>query len=77
MPEDVSETTRFLIDSWGLDGHSHSYMDLQTAAALYLECSEKFPGDAWQRKYPLLYYFNVEDYLLDTHDARFVFWFDN
>ena len=41
VPEDVSDTAKFHIDEWGVDGHSHSYMDLEPALDLFFETSRQ------------------------------------
>lgn len=78
VPDDLSETARALIEHDGPDGHSHSWISLRHAAAIFAETEpwldsedEEFFG----RKYPLSFFFDIEDEEAD--DCRLVFWFDN
>ena len=81
IPEDASETARYLIEEDGEDGHSHSYMDLEKAAQICLQSDKDFPGfkaDSFAEKYPVSHYFSVDnDVAVRNGEYRLVFWFDN
>ena len=74
IPEDVSETARYNIESdWDGEGfetcHSHSYMSLEEACEIFNET-------AYERtEYPSLLFFNQDPE--EVEKARLVFWFDN
>ena len=74
LPDDASDTALTLADDWGADGHSHSWLPLDEAAALYL--ATEFNPSEFVQKYPASEFFGVErpD---DTDEYRLVFWFDN
>ena len=76
IPIDVSESTQWHIDHWAQDGHSHSYMPLEEAVALY-----KFLHPDIEKKYTDLYWylFGLEGPADDSRDTKFrvVFWFDS
>jgi len=72
VPKDVSDTAKFHIDRWGVDGHSHSYLPLKKAAEIFDETGTLDEFDA------LYDYFDIElreDESIDNY--RLVFWFDN
>jgi len=73
IPNDVSITTRYDIDNWGIDGHSHSYLPLERAANIFLHSGEE-PSD-YEKKHPESAFFDYEEE--DVQKARLVFWFDN
>lgn len=80
VPDDASQTTRFLVKDWGSDGHSHSWLPLTEAAAQWNV--QRYPAEApldpnsYQAKFPAAYWFGVDDdEELDSY--RVVFWFDN
>ena len=73
LPEDVSVGTKDLSDTWGPDGHSHSWIPLWDFCRLYEKCGGKHPEadfetacEVWSNSKPEKY----EPY-------RVVFWFDN
>lgn len=78
VPEDASETTKYLVDYWGSDGHSHSWMSLVDAMSVFVATEpwhDSEGDDYYGRKYPASFFFEVEDDKLDCY--RIVFWFDN
>ena len=76
LPENISETTKYLIDMWGGDGHSHSYLPVTEAAAIFLRTSSGLKDDSvFGYRYPASHFFGVEDE--DEENFRIVFWFDN
>src|SRR5262245_45786506 len=76
VPDDISETTDFLIRDWDGDGHSHSWLMLSDAVPIFLETAWPDPEpDSFTAKYPASYFFGVESEKLD--DYRLIFWFDN
>ena len=82
IPADVSESTKLYINEWGCDGHSHSYLDLREAAVVFLKTDYSFDRhniNGHEQKYPISYYFGIEDEELDEElsEYRLVFWFDN
>lgn len=74
LPDDLSETGQYLVEFWGADGHSHSWLAVTDAAAVFLETEDE-TLDEWAIKNPTVYYFDVEPG--DADDHRIVFWFDN
>jgi hypothetical protein len=72
LPDDASETARFLCSEWGGDAHSHSYMPLAKAAIIFGATSEH-SGE----KIPSNYFFGVPVSSLGEREYRIVFWFDN
>ena len=87
LPFDISDLTRFDLDLWDCDAHSHSWLNAEEIAILQ---------DWWEEKYGHSYFAWPElqwGYLFgDTwgsffqypenrpgrlEDVRFVFWFDN
>lgn len=81
VPADASETANYLIDEYGSDGHSHSYMDLAKASAICLQSDKDAPGykiSEYAEKYPESYYFGIDDEEgVKRGQYRVVFWFDN
>jgi len=77
VPEDLSETTRFLIEQYGNDGHSHSWLGIEEAIAIFKE-TEWNPErlSKFNREYPDYFYFGLEREI-DKGPHRLVFWFDN
>ena len=78
IPYDVSETTRYLIGGWGVDGHSHSWLPVADAARIFLETNwwgEPAKPDDYASKYPEAFFFGVDSE--DAPPSRIVFWFDN
>jgi hypothetical protein len=78
IPSDASETTAFLIADDGDDGHSHSWLPLDEAAAIFGRTEpwpDGVPEDGWPRAYPASLFFGVESESIAEH--RLVFWFDN
>lgn len=78
VPPDISDTSKLLIDQWGGDGHSHSWLPLSEAIAIFAS-TEYWPenvkeGD-WPRADPASLFFDVESDKVEEH--RLVFWFDN
>lgn len=90
LPDDISETTQWEADRWGVDGRSHSYLR-----------SDELPGlRQWAKDYGLKgkhgsgcwfddtfgflcgntfdgFVTHPENSPPDLEDVRFVFWFDN
>ncbi len=84
FPDDASETACMLRDDWGRDGHSHSWLPIAEAAAIFAATQwwapnqkpDAFPSKEWVEKYPSCHYFDV-DSVPDGNEYRLVFWFDN
>jgi len=74
MPADASDTAKYDSEHFGPNGHSHSYMDIEQAAKIFLETMDS-PYD-WQIEEPVRGFFNIEPEHHDG-DIRLVFWFDN
>lgn len=74
LPEDVSVLSQARSDHYGSDGHSHSWLPVREAAAIFL-ASEYGEPDDYAKKYPTAHFFGVEPE--DADDYRIVFWFDN
>ena len=73
LPADISETAKYLADADGLDGHSHSWMMVEEALPLFVECAPDLTEFA--RGYPADWFFGLD--AKDVADSRIVFWFDN
>lgn len=73
VPDDASDLARLQIEEWGSDGHSHSWLPLKDAAAIFLSTERNLDDHA--RKYPTEHFFNVDPASADSY--RLVFWFDN
>jgi len=70
IPEDVSETTKYHIDEWGNDGHSHSYLSLEEAVHIFVGGKEARRNHLWK-------YFDIYLEPDEIGQFRLVFWFDN
>jgi hypothetical protein len=83
VPEDASETTRYLVDQWSGDGHSHSWEYLRDATRVFLDTQWGPEGREISEsivKYPESYFFNVDCSQgsgENADDYRVIFWFDN
>lgn len=75
LPFDASDTVALLSREWGGDGHSHSWVTLAEAVAIWLR-TEHGELDDIAKKYPESYFFGV-DSQNDGDEYRVVFWFDN
>lgn len=79
VPEDASDTARFFIEKWNCDGHSHSWLPLDTAAGVWAATERNELSD-FAKQYPDSHYFNVdcsEGSGNEMGDYRVIFWFDN
>lgn len=78
MPDDASDTAALLARDWGDDGHSHSWLPIAEAAAIYLATDSRDDPHGLRQKYPMWDYFEIsaED-PEEWPDHRLVFWFDN
>lgn len=93
LPADMSKMTDFLADSWGSDGHSHSWLTAQEIAEL-ADWGKKNLGpgrrsgfSAWDMEWDWGSYLLGNSYSgfvrypndrpKGIEDVRFVFWFDN
>lgn len=74
LPDDASDTALTFADDWGSDGHSHSWLPLDEAAAIYL--ATEFNPSNFAQQYPASEFFGV-DRPDDEDEYRLVFWFDN
>ena len=74
LPDNISETTRYFVDFYGGDGHSHSWLPAAEAAKIFLDTEWSVEPDDMLKKYPAEEYFSIDDGL-DEH--RIVFWFDS
>ena len=73
LPSDVSETAKYDIEQLGTDGHSHSYMSIREASAIFLDTT--YQPRNFAKEYPESEYFDVE--IEDIDNFRLIFWFDN
>lgn len=69
VPKDVSLGTKFHIDIYGTDGHSHSYISMEEACKVFVETNYE------PVSHPTSYFFGLEDE--DIKDCRLVYFFDN
>ena len=78
VPIDASQTARYLIDYYGVNGHSHSWLPLDEATRIWKGTAGEL-GD-FENKYPESYFFGVdvsEGSEPSIDDYRVVFWFDS
>jgi hypothetical protein len=82
IPEDASEEYKKLCESWGVDGHSHSYLTLQEMEEFFdkrhewTEVNQSFISlvDRLRNRLKEHYPYDYSDH---TEDIRIVFFFDN
>lgn len=75
LPDDVSETSRFLFEL--LDRHTPSWLPLSEAAEIFA-ATERHELNDFDRKYSMYHYFNIEPETDGpAEDHRLVFWFDS
>lgn len=78
LPEDVSSEVKRASDAYGIDGHSHSWVNLHTLKLHLMENlinpSEHFPWYQESLQEIVRLFDNFKD---DEEEFRFVFWFDN
>lgn len=72
LPNDLSESGRLYADEWEGDAHSHSFLGVKEAAAIFLATAYEL--DNYAKSYPCIHFFEIED---DEDEHRLVFWFDN
>jgi len=78
LPDDVSDSVQMHSNDWNTDGHSHSYMPISEAIALYKFIHSEAPKyDDW-----VYHLFGeeteiIEEYRGGIKSYRVVFWFDN
>ena len=88
LPDDITFMTRFYAEEvWGVDGHSHSWINSDEIAEYEAFLDRKgwlFPEDQFSPITGYLFgnYWGPfkeypHDYPDDLEDVRFVFWFDN
>lgn len=84
IPADATEMTRFNCEHWGVDGHSHSWLNSQEIFALrtwWDQQGREHFSDTWDRWLFGNRYSSFEEYPADrpagVEDVRFIFWFDN
>ena len=76
LPPDISESTKLYADEWKADGHSHSFLELNEAAKIFLDNEWPAKGISdYAKKYPSEHYFSIHE--AKPGEYRLVFWFDN
>lgn len=75
LPDDISDSTRLLVDDCGNDFHSHSWLPIKEAAQIFLETDYE-PSD-YDRKYPEGSYFCFDKDEYNEAEVRLIFCFDN
>lgn len=78
IPPDASDTTLYLIEDYGCDCHSHSWLPMKEAAKVWKQTQNNM--DDYGSKYPESYFFGIdtsEGSRYKSDDYRIVFWFDN
>ena len=81
LPDDISTSAEMAAANWDSDGHSHSWIDLKEAMALWKIAN----AHRTDMNSPRLYYkvFSVDDWHMNGEEGyeqreyRMVFWFDN
>lgn len=86
LPPDMADYTLYLVNEYGDDGHSHSWLTLSEALE-HCIASERdvenvvFNENDARKKNPLQYYFGIDIETYDDRDSidnyRLIFWFDN
>ena len=78
VPDDISVLAKSIVDEYGNDGHSHSWLPLVDATKIFMATNfrpgfepDELPWCEW----PTNYFFNVDDTEANHH--RLVFFFDN
>lgn len=71
FPEDASEEISYANQSYGSDGHSHSWLTLRELEEYKWDCSDEYEGKFHAKTIPELRKFGAPD------DVRIVFFFDN
>ena len=76
LPVNVSESVKYLTD--GLDYHSHSWLNLKIAAAIFLATAHEELTE-YKQKHPEDHFFGVDigPAYGDAADYRVIFCFDN
>lgn len=72
LPDDLSQTARYMVEQWGGDAHSHSWLPIREVTDLLNRHLGMDRGAD--------HYFNLEwvgDYGATLDNHRLVFWFDN
>jgi hypothetical protein len=81
LPNDVSESTRFAVEKWGPDGHSHSWLPLKDAVKIFFDTEyDENKKEGYVKNSPEYYFFGVDRVTEDPEELdqyRVVFWFDN
>lgn len=78
LPDFPSDTTALLLEEYGQDAHSVSWLPIDEAAQIFSQTQGVLKDDDFALRYPESYFFGV-----DTSDHsswgeyRIVFWFDN
>lgn len=78
IPADASDTTAYLVEDYGSDGHGHSWLPMKEASEVWKRTAGQL--DEIESKYPDSYFFGVdtsEGSNNNSDDYRIVFWFDN
>lgn len=74
VPKDASDLTKLKVKQWGVDGHSHSYVDLKYFVHVYMQSTDGFtPEHSLIPEHSVLGFCFSEDEI----KQRVVFWFDN
>ncbi len=78
LPGDMSVVTKLIVDDWGVDGHSHSWLPIREAAKVFASTGgDGAPDDLDMQLYKYFGYDSELECLEDLSEARLVFWFDN
>jgi len=87
LPDDASSLTRMMSESWGVDGHSHTWMLMDEALPIFIRTGQfgdpsKAVVDAMTDGLSVateqfMHYFWSLDYEEDLKDFRLCMWFDN
>lgn len=77
LPSDISDLGKFIVDDYGSDGHSHTYLSLREALPIFLATEYWAPNNEREHaeKYTASYFFDVEEDEVDEH--RLIIYFDN
>jgi len=88
LPDDITETTRIHANNWGIDGHSHSWLNSYEIGLVIkfhesqVEEKERYRIEHYQWGYLFgnswtSFHKYRNEYLPEIDEFRLVFWFDN
>ena len=81
IPNDISDTVKYCIDTWGCAGHSHTWFPIEEAAKIFLNTRERSSDNDYENPIEALFNIDVDtlkqNFGVSLDDIRLVIWFDN